>query len=310
MEDIEMASEPPDFVPQGYDGLGQLMGEIPETAIFRRFGALSAEDLLYQQAELVELEEALREYQGEDKSSSHRDRQRYRLNWEKLKASGDCGVLEGNDSSQLRTVLEIREKLKNYHEALLRHRSVLNLGNPTLPAVEAVSEWMKRTDMGNVYLEGPDRHIWAKPNLEDLTCLAPPSPERALRSSFILQANKLYNGIIGRHIHQSASQPYLGQTIHYTSRSAHLILKTIATVLACLLPISGIAVLYTINSMPARLGAVAGFTALFSMSMALLTSASIQQVFSATAAFAAVLVVFVGTTESVGNDGTCICASS
>ncbi|KAK4442964.1 hypothetical protein QBC34DRAFT_311939 [Podospora aff. communis PSN243] len=283
------------------------MGDIPETAIFRRFGALSAEDLLYRQAELAELEEALREYQDEDKVSNHQDHQRYRLNWEKLKLSGDRDVTEGNDGSQLRTVLEIREKLRDYHEALLRHRNVLNLGAPTLPAVEAVSEWMKRTDMGNVYLEGPDRHIWAKPDLEDLTCLAPPLPERALRSSFVLKANNLYNHIIGRHIHKPSSQPHLGQTIHYTSRSAHLILKTIATVLACLLPISGIAVLYTISSMPARLGAVAAFTALFSLSMALLTSASIQQVFSATAAFAAVLVVFVGTTDSIGSEGSCAC---
>jgi len=55
--------------------------------------------------------------------------------------------------------------------------------------------------MGNVYLEGPDRHIWSKPNLADLIALAPPSPERALTSGFILKANRIYNHIIGRHIH-------------------------------------------------------------------------------------------------------------
>jgi len=37
------------------------------------------------------------------------------LNWEKLKSSGDGDASKGNESSQLETILEIREKLKDYH---------------------------------------------------------------------------------------------------------------------------------------------------------------------------------------------------
>ncbi len=40
----------------GYDLLGRLMGEVPETGIFRPFIALSSENLLYLQAELATLE--------------------------------------------------------------------------------------------------------------------------------------------------------------------------------------------------------------------------------------------------------------
>lgn len=46
---------------EGYDRLGLMMGMLPEMTAFRRFGALSAEDLLYRQAELMELERSLRE---------------------------------------------------------------------------------------------------------------------------------------------------------------------------------------------------------------------------------------------------------
>ena len=61
-------------------------------------------------------------------------------------------------------------------------------------------------------------------------------------------------------------------------------MKTVAVIVASLLPVAGIAVLYTIKSMPGRLGAIAGFTALFSFSLSLITSASVHHIFSATAA--------------------------
>lgn len=99
---------------EGYDRLGLLMGMIPQMAAFRRFGALSAEDLLYRQAELVELERSLREYQKEDRLSGQEDRERYAFNWDTLRRSADDDAAVGNDGSQWETILEIREKLKEY----------------------------------------------------------------------------------------------------------------------------------------------------------------------------------------------------
>lgn len=128
VERVESISEEAESLPTflayanpagGYDRLGQLMGELPETTAFRRFGALSAEDLLYRQAELVELERSLREYQQEDKESGHEDRERYAFNWEKLRRGGDDDAPDGNDGIQWETILEIREKLKDYRTPLL-----------------------------------------------------------------------------------------------------------------------------------------------------------------------------------------------
>jgi hypothetical protein len=44
---------------QGYPMLAAYMGLTPETNIFRRFSILNARNLLYLQAELTNLEEAL-----------------------------------------------------------------------------------------------------------------------------------------------------------------------------------------------------------------------------------------------------------
>lgn len=51
--------------------------------------------------------------------------------------------------------------------------------------------------------------------------------------------------------------------------------------------------LYFVHSDGARLGMIAAFTVLFALSMALFTNARRAETFAATAAYAAVLVVFV-----------------
>jgi len=81
----------------------------PELAIFRRFGALNAENILYFQAELVSLEQSLRKQQKADSESGHERRSKYALNWYQLSSSGDHG-----DTTQLDLVLRIRQTLKDY----------------------------------------------------------------------------------------------------------------------------------------------------------------------------------------------------
>ncbi|KAK4150397.1 hypothetical protein C8A00DRAFT_46194 [Chaetomidium leptoderma] len=241
---------------------------------FRRFGALAAEDLLYRQAELVELERSLREYQQEDKESGHGDRERYAFNWDKLQRSG------------------------GFNEAILRHRRVLELRHPLASQIKALDEWMQRPTMGNVWLEGSDRKTWSEPNLEDMITLIPQSQEENFATDFTLKLIHEYNRLLGRHIHKAKTSDFLHNTIRYRDEGIFRVLKALATLMASLLPVAGIAALYAIHSMPGRIGGIAVFTALFSFSLSVITSASTKDTFSATAAFAAVLVVFVGTTDT------------
>jgi DNA-binding HxlR family transcriptional regulator len=100
----------------GYAKMGRLMGEYPEVAIFRRFGALNMENLLLLQAELQDLEIRLRELQKADLESGHVDRTNYSRDWYTLKESGDSVAEPGNDGQQWALMLEIRDKLKEYSE--------------------------------------------------------------------------------------------------------------------------------------------------------------------------------------------------
>jgi hypothetical protein len=67
----------------------------------------------------------------------------------------------------------------------------------------------------------------------------------------------------------------------------------ISVVIAAILLVGAICSLYYVSNPQARLGMIAGFTVLFAISVGLLTSAKRGEVFASTAAYAAVLVVFV-----------------
>jgi hypothetical protein len=93
-------------------GYPRLAGEIeirPELAIFRRFGSLNAENLLYFQGELTLLERDLQKQQLEDSRSGHPRKSKYALSWYQLGTSEDDG-----DNSQLQLVYRVRETLRQY----------------------------------------------------------------------------------------------------------------------------------------------------------------------------------------------------
>lgn len=91
-------------IPAGYPKLAERMSTIPEAAIFRGFGSLNAQNLLFLQAELVELEHQIREVQQQD-SKAEGERKEYALNWNFLKRSV---------GEQWRLAWEMRQILKEY----------------------------------------------------------------------------------------------------------------------------------------------------------------------------------------------------
>jgi hypothetical protein len=77
--------------------------------------------------------------------------------------------------------------------------------------------------------------------------------------------------------------------------NSHIVrtVHVLGLILAAILLIGAITTLYFVASAEAKLGLVAMFTVLFAASVALCTNAKRAEVFAATAAYAAVLVVFV-----------------
>lgn len=105
----------------GYSKLASLMGAYPGTLIFRRFGAISAQNLLYLQAELVHLEHEFQKYTlTNERSEDAVRRDLFSTDWFTL-AHTDEGT-----EPQWCLMLQIRAKLKEYghHQSLLIERCV------------------------------------------------------------------------------------------------------------------------------------------------------------------------------------------
>ena len=97
---------------EGYAKLASLMGSYPEATILRRFGALSAQNLLYLQAELVHLERELVECSSLNERSDDPERVAFSKDWFSL------AHFDGGNHKQWQVMLHIRAKLKEYGTSL------------------------------------------------------------------------------------------------------------------------------------------------------------------------------------------------
>lgn len=121
-------SEPPPPVPGinrtwstgSYPRLSEFMGLWPEVAIFRRFGALNAQNLLFLQAEIAHLERELQVIrEREEKREDERGLLAQRSWFELSQATED-----GEYCPQWAVIQEIRSKLSEYSKTAECHSRV------------------------------------------------------------------------------------------------------------------------------------------------------------------------------------------
>jgi hypothetical protein len=95
----------------GYPKIAAQMGLIPETAMFRRFGALNARNLLYLQCDLASIEERLFKLEWNDHKSSTGEKSMYAVDAYWL---GSATAARDGDTKQRDLILRMRETLNQY----------------------------------------------------------------------------------------------------------------------------------------------------------------------------------------------------
>ncbi|KAF1967562.1 hypothetical protein BU23DRAFT_542456 [Bimuria novae-zelandiae CBS 107.79] len=287
------STKPPTKKVRGYPQFASKIELRPEFAIFRRFGGLNAENLLYLQAELSMLEEDLQLQQKIDSESNHERRSKYALNWYQLSRSRSHG-----DTTQLDLVFRIRDTLKQYNDALIQQAQILRYPPPSQKDLGYVQNFL---DVDLKYaLSGADAEIWGCPSRRtnyspDLITLCP-RPKEDPFSNWAVEKTIVWLLRCGCARFMKPSP--LHGVIGYEDTKVLKITYWMTSIVASLIPISSIVILYTVHSMPARLGIIAGFNVLISICLSGLTSAKRAEVFAVTAAFAAVQVVFVSADKS------------
>ncbi|KAL1850147.1 hypothetical protein Daus18300_013015 [Diaporthe australafricana] len=268
---------------EGYAKVAHLMAKYNEFAILRRFKTLNNQVLLYSQAEIVHLEERL--HRLVDRDAAHPDRNFYSKDWWTLSHGHDEESRE-----QWHAIRKIRKKLDKYNERILRQAMLAKLEGPNRVDLEFLKEWFERDSMGAFPILGPDMDAWN--HAEDLIALKPRSPQDPTSSWFTITIFPLYHRLVGQKVKDPES-PELGDGIYnYKESVLSSTADVFTTVVASLLPLLSITVLYVVHSNTMKLGIIVVFSACFSLALALMTNARRIEIFAATAAFAAVNVVF------------------
>ncbi|KAI9668540.1 MAG: hypothetical protein M1831_000979 [Alyxoria varia] len=281
-----------------YQKLSKFMGTWPEMSIFRRFGTLQAQNLLFLQAELAHLEDQLEDIRAEQRENeelAEKERLDLTQDWRTLADSYDS-------SEEYQTVVNIKEKLREYNAALVQYHEICQLHSPTKHDLQNLKHWLWRPDGGDNFLRGVEGEAWDSERVphRDLITTSDAHKERDIFSAFladncmvwVLRFSEWFQP--KRHL-----DPENAGLTHYDDSKLNRIAHFIGTLIASMLPAMSIFVLYFVNSMLDRLCIIIAFSALFSFTLAIFTKAKSVEIFAATAAFASVQVVFVGTTDSV-----------
>ncbi|CAI6238706.1 unnamed protein product [Periconia digitata] len=269
----------------GYPRLAGEMQNIPELAIFRRFGALNARNLLYLQHDLKNLEDRLKLFEYFDSVSGSGERPMYSKDSQKLRES----ALNG-DSKQWELVLEIRKKLKEYNKTLIQQHILHNIKEPGKWDSADIMKFIFSPGCMNDPFTGSEKYIWGRPNdprheAGDLIALRSRLKEDKFSHFVATYAIHPLDWMVGRD---------KKGTVLYSNKSVLKITYWMNGVIASLVPILCIWVLQSIDTLGGRIGAIAAFNLLIAACMQTFTDAKRPEVFAVVAAFTAVQVVFVG----------------
>ncbi|KAL5351455.1 hypothetical protein ACLOAV_003314 [Pseudogymnoascus australis] len=304
---------PPPEPLNGFPRVAQKLASDPDktTTIFRRFDRLSARNLIYLEAELAELEARQDRWDEEDKKSTSEQVRNCHTDWKTFEqlATGrhpNGDPVNPGQAEKLELALKIRSKIKEYHEALAVQQTLLNSKPPAATTIKGMREWFSDT-----HKPYPAPQLWgaSEKRLEDpydLVALRVPADQDRL-SEFILN---YFGGFF----------PATSTDAHSTYIRESTLTKTIAilsSLLSATLLFGSIASLYLVHNASALLGMLGAWTVLFAVSVGWLTNARRDQIFAATAAYCAVLVVFVSGNlggaaapaggQGVGGEGTWNC---
>lgn len=205
-------------------------------------------------------------------------------------------------------------------EALFQVMRLDQAEGPSSRDIQDLRKWLIRPSMGNNFLIGAEALTWDEVNNGDFISPRVGTPDKfnSLLTGSILDAYHWAYGhrkeasqnlsmlIVCRtnadqYQNQDSRMQDLGNNLRvYDDKKITVVADALAAVISSLLPTVMILVLFFVHDMLWRLGLLIIFTAIFSASITVFTNAKKIEVYSATAAFAAVEVVFIGSTSSTG----------
>lgn len=265
------------------------MGRTDDLVVFRKFTRLNMLSLLSLQAELVELEADYKDICEDDLQRG----KKFHLSFQELRNSRDKA-----NSFQYEKLHEIRAKLGEYNTLILQVASLFDLKPPIEKNVSVLREWLSDAKGGDEFLQGLERSQW-DPNMDsDLTALHKVvDNDDAFARCFRKAAIQVYHRLWGHKGHGGILIDEESGMVEYSDTKVSQISQAVSTTLASILPVLAVLGLYFEKNLLNRIYIMIGITAIFAAVLSVFSKASRAEIFSATATFAAVEVVFIGSTS-------------
>lgn len=152
--------------------------------------------------------------------------------------------------------------------------------------------------MGDSFLKGREATIWQDREPKEMASLMPQEFEADPFSTLV--TTKLVNywdRLWGNRRKKPIPVDPESGIVEYDDRLLNKISMGVGVTLASVVPSVSVLILYFVKNQIKRLGLLIVFTFIFSASLAAFTSARRIEIFSAVAAFSAVMVVFIGTND-------------
>ncbi|KAI1144875.1 hypothetical protein F4825DRAFT_475448 [Nemania diffusa] len=280
--------------PAGYPRWASWIASDPdnEPFLFRKFDELGALNLLYLQRAL-HLEAQLKELGLEEVREPDIDSINAARQWEALLSLCAPSRIAGNTpkasvraKKKTELILQLRAKMKEYHEALLLQSKVAQLQPPSGRVLRAVKQMFSHG--GHTVLDGRAKDY---PDADDLVALKSPTIDHLSNYLRKVRATKDKPG------NMRDSEPRIK---HFEEQMITKWVGVITILVAIVFLVGPILVLYFAQSRQARLALIAVFTAGFAASVWLITNVRRAEIFFGTATYAAVLVVFISNGDLTG----------
>ncbi|KAJ4556444.1 hypothetical protein HRR78_002105 [Exophiala dermatitidis] len=316
---------------KGYPKAARLMEQFPDAAIFRKFTALTAFQLMSLQAELLDLEDQLwQTCKDDDASQDEKTRKRTRQFFTLHKSRAP-------DDDQLKLLRRSRQKVQEYcaskstpeiraietrswkcanaaapDSLLLKGAQVQGLQPPLEENLRFLRDRLDEESVqdkdGPVFLAALERFTWHYSDTHEYVSLVrnldADSEMADVKKWLSPKLIDWYHELWGIK-HQSSSSVeqapgWEGVRVYNneTLKKFRFLFKLTATILASLTPAVTILILYYVRTTISRIGITIALTAAFGLILAFCTAANMKEVFASTTALAAVEVVFIGSTTT------------
>ncbi|KAF2242886.1 hypothetical protein BU26DRAFT_534434 [Trematosphaeria pertusa] len=252
----------------GYPSLAAWIARDPdsESYVFRKFDRLSARNLLNLQSHLIELERRIEDWDDDARRSQNFDVRQSLRRWETFEelAKDAQRPEHARIQEKMKLEAELREKIREYHEALVLQSQISNLDRPSSRVLSTFRSFFSKP---STIVSGKAKHMLD--DAEDLVALRPPADTDPL--SRFLRDYWPFRGTVYPDPRDN--------TQHFLESHVKWVVLVISIVVAAILLIGAITSLYFVRRPGSKR----------------------QEVFAASAAYAAVLVVFVS--RDIDKDG-------